>query len=69
MSDIKSQQLRRLGQLLLRTRGVTALEIINEIGTVCPHRRLADLRNKGWTISRNAVTGQSYGRYFGVAPK
>jgi hypothetical protein len=58
-----------LGKLLLRKRGVTSMEIINLVGTVCPHKRLSDLKAKGWTITKTEVLGKNYHRYFGVAPK
>lgn len=62
-------QHQKLGKLLQRKRGVTAFEIIQLIGTVCPHKRLSELKEAGWTILRQEVPGQKYGRYFGVAPK
>ena len=58
-----------LGKLLQRKRGATAFEISMLIGTVCPHKRLSDLKDMGWTILRQEVPGQKYGRYFGIAPK
>jgi hypothetical protein len=57
-----------LEKLLSRKTGVTSLEIIQKCGTVAPHRRLADLKAKGWRIWRKPVDGKSYGVYFGVAP-
>ena len=62
-------QHQRLGKLLQRKRGVTALEIIQLVGTVSPHRRLSDLKEMGWTILRQPIEGQKYGRYFGIPPK
>jgi len=62
-------QSQRLAQLLTRKRGVTSMEIISEVGTVSPHRRLADLKEQGWTITKTEVAGKNYHRYFGVAPK
>ena len=62
-------QAQRLGKLLTRKSGVTALEIIQQVGTVCPHKRLSDLKEQGWTITKREVTGKSYHRYFGTAPK
>jgi len=62
-------QLEKLKVLLRRKRGVTAMEIVSEVGTVCPHKRLSELKEQGWTITRNVVCGRSYGRYFGSSPK
>lgn len=58
-----------LSKLLTRKNGVTALEIINLVGTVSPHRRLSDLKEQGWTINKREVKGKTYHRYFGTAPK
>jgi hypothetical protein len=66
---IKSAQLRRLGELLLRKRGVTAMEAGLGIGSTCPHKRMSDLKARGWTITRNDIEGRRDGRFFGRAPK
>lgn len=65
---MKQTQYDRLEKLLLRKRGVTALEIIQAVGTTSPHRRLTDLKERGWTIRRAQVEGKNFGRYFGQAP-
>lgn len=62
-------QCQQLEKLLLRKRGVSAMEIITLVGTVCPHKRMSDLKGKGWAITRCEVAGKNYGRYFGTAPK
>lgn len=64
---MKKQEI--LKKLLTRKRGVTSFEIAMEMGTVCPHRRLTDLKEQGWSILRKDVEGENYGRYFGIAPK
>ena len=61
-------QCKKLGNLLTRKLGVTALEIIMQVGTVCPHKRMSDLKNEGWTILKKKVSGKNYHRYFGSAP-
>lgn len=58
-----------LGKLLTRRKGVTAWEIIQLIGTVCPHKRMSDLKASGWTITKQPVAGETYHRYYGQAPK
>ena len=63
---MKKQEI--LKRLLTRKRGATSFEIATLMGTVCPHRRLTDLKEQGWTILRQEVEGQKDGRYFGVAP-
>ena len=62
-------QHQKLSKLLQRKNGVTAFEISQQVGTVCPHKRLSDLKEMGWTILRQEVEGQKYGRYFGFPPK
>lgn len=58
-----------LSKLLTRRRGVTAMEIITLVGTVCPHKRLSDLKASGWVITKQPVAGKKYHRYFGQMPK
>lgn len=58
-----------LAKLLSRKSGATALEIIQRVGTVCPHKRMSDLKAMGWTITKRRVTGKKYNAYFGTAPK
>lgn len=58
-----------LARLLSRKCGTTALEIIQQVGSVCPHKRMSDLKARGWTITKKLVPGKNYHRYFGVAPK
>jgi hypothetical protein len=66
---MKTTQCAILEKLLRRKAGVTSLEIIQKCGTVAPHRRLADLKAKGWRITRKPVPGRNYGTYYGTAPQ
>jgi hypothetical protein len=66
---VKQTQCSILEKLLRRKSGVTSLEIIQKCGTVAPHRRLADLKERGWRITKEQVPGRSYNRYFGQAPQ
>lgn len=34
----------------LRRKWMSALDLIRECGTTSPHRRLTDIRNRGWII-------------------
>jgi hypothetical protein len=61
-------QPQKLAKLLARKRGATAFEIMLAVGTTCPHKRMSDLKARGWHITRKNVPGTNYGRYFGVAP-
>jgi len=63
------KQLERLEKLLTRKRGATAMEIATTVGTVAPHKRLSELKARGWVIWREAIEGKSFGRYFGKAPQ
>lgn len=58
----------RIAKLLQRRNGCTSMEIITMAGTVAPHRRLFELKQRGWIIVRKPVAGANYGRYYGVAP-
>lgn len=66
---MKTTQYERLGKLLTRKRGATAMEIATVAGTVSPHSRLAELKARGWQVWREPIPGKSYGRYFGQEPK
>ena len=58
-------QLDILERLITRKRGVTAMEICSAVGTVAPHKRLSELKRRGWSITRKPVPGCNFGRYFG----
>jgi len=60
-------QLQRLEKLLLK--GCTSMDIIRVWRTTTPSRRIADLRDKGWTITKVKVAGKNYHRFYGKAPK
>jgi hypothetical protein len=66
---MKTTQYDRLAKLLTRKSGATAMDIVEAVGTVCPHKRLSELKERGWRIWREAIEGKSYGRYRGEAPK
>jgi hypothetical protein len=65
---MKQSQYDRLAKLLTRKRGATAMDMVQAVGTVSPHRRLFEMRQKGWRIWREAMAGKNYGTYRGVAP-
>jgi hypothetical protein len=62
-------QRRRLEMLLRRPKGTTSWEIIQICRTTSPHRRLTDLEESGWVITRLPVDGAKHLRYFGKPPK
>jgi hypothetical protein len=59
----------RIGALLKRRKGATAAELIAATMTTSVHRRLFEMRQRGWTIWRQPIDGRPYGRYYGKAPK
>lgn len=65
----KLTQPARLERLLLRKTGVTAMEIVEKCQSTAPHKRMSELRARGWSIHRKPVQGKNYGRYFGVPPQ
>ncbi len=62
------KQTERIEKLLTRKSGATAMDIAMAAGTVCPHKRLSELKARGWSIRREQVKGRNFGRYFGTAP-
>ena len=60
-------QLQRLEKLLLK--GCTSMDIIRVCRTTTPSRRIADLRDQEWDITKVKVPGKNYHRFFGKAPK
>jgi hypothetical protein len=58
-----------IGVLLKRKRGATAAELIAATMSTAVHKRMSEMRAKGWTIRREQIEGKSYGRYRGEAPK
>lgn len=66
---MKQSQYERLEKLLTRKKGATAMDMVEAVGTVCPHKRLSEMKERGWKIRREQVEGKSYGRYYGIAPQ
>lgn len=59
-------QLTKLKRLLTKKTGCTSVDICRELPSVTPHRRLADLKQQGWTIKHKKV-GKLL-RYYGEKP-
>lgn len=62
-------QYARIGRLLMRKRGATAMEVSTVAGTVSCHSRFAEMRRMGWTITRKPLPGKNYGTYHGTPPQ
>lgn len=58
-----------LAKFLQRKSGVTAMEIMEIVRTTCPHKRLSDMKARGWTITKRQVPGTNFHKYFGIAPE
>jgi hypothetical protein len=66
---MKPTQRRRLERLISSPNGTTSMEIIRVCMTVCPGRRITDLEESGWVITRLPIDGCKHLRYYGKAPK
>jgi hypothetical protein len=64
----KDTQYARIARLIQRKRGATTRELIEASGSVCPWKRMAEMRNRGWAIWSEPVEGKTFTRYFGKAP-
>ena len=62
-------QYEAIGALLKRKKGATAAEMLEVSMSTSIHRRMYEMRKKGWTIWREAIAGKQYGRYRGIAPQ
>jgi len=58
-----------LAQMLTSKSGCRSYEIMKKLPTVCPHRRLTDLKNEGWTITTKEDKKNKCKIYFGKPPK
>jgi hypothetical protein len=66
---MKTLQIRKVEQLLQRPQGCTAMEIVKMCNSTTPSRRISDLRDAGWTITKTKVEGKTYHRFYGQPPK
>lgn len=64
----KHTQYTKLGALLKRSQGATTLELMRASLSSCVHKRMTEMRRKGWTITRTPIKGKNYGRYKGKPP-
>lgn len=62
-------QLEKLKKLLTRKQGCKSYEIVKELPSVTPHRRLDDLKNQGWTITFTLSKDNKTKTYFGKPPQ
>ena len=57
-----------IGRLIKRKCGATPLELMEASHSTSVHKRMSEMRERGWLIWRKAVAGCSYGRYYGRPP-
>jgi hypothetical protein len=65
---MNGEQIRKVEKLLQRAKGCTMMELILTCATVSPSRRISDLRDRGWLITKRKVAGKNYHRFFGKSP-
>lgn len=61
-------QIEKLKKLLTRASGCTSVDIARTLPSVTPHRRLSDLKDRGWTILKKEAPNKLT-VYFGKPPK
>jgi hypothetical protein len=45
------------------------MDVIKACESTTPSRRIADLRDRGWIITKHKVAGKNYHRFFGNPPR
>lgn len=65
---MKTSQTQVIGNLIRRQRGATVAELLAATWSSCVHKRMSELKARGWTIRREDIKGKPYGRYFGTPP-
>jgi hypothetical protein len=65
---MKASQYEVIGNLIRRKRGATVAELMAATWSSCIHKRLSEMKQRGWRIKREEVPGRNYGRYIGTAP-
>ena len=59
----------QIGALIKRKQGATPFELMTVSGSTCIHKRMSEMKQMGWTITRTPIDGKTYGIYRGKAPK
>lgn len=65
---MKHSQYEVIGRLISRKTGATPVEMVKATLSTCVHKRMSEMRNKGWVIRRVPVQGRTFGRYYGTPP-
>lgn len=67
--SMKRTQYEKIGNLIKRKQGATPFELMTVSGSTCIHKRMSEMKEMGWDITRTPIAGRSYGIYRGKAPK
>ena len=59
----------RIGALLKRKKGATAADLIAATMSTAVHKRMSEMRQRGWSIRKEPVPGRTFHRYYGTAPQ
>ena len=62
-------QYEAIGALLKRKTGATAADLIAATMSTSIHKRMSEMKERGWSIRKEQVPGKTYHRYFGTAPQ
>lgn len=66
---MKATQYEVIGSLIQRKRGATAADLMSATWSTCVHKRMSEMRARGWSVRKVAVPGRNFHRYYGIAPK
>lgn len=58
-----------IGNMICRKRGATVAELIAATWSSSVHKRMSEMKRRGWRIRREPIEGRTYGRYYGTAPQ
>lgn len=59
----------RIGALLKRKKGATAADLIAATMSTAVHKRMSEMRERGWAIRKEPIPGRTFHRYYGTAPQ
>lgn len=66
---MKATQYKVIENLITRKRGATAADLMMATASTCIHKRMSELRERGWHIRKEPVAGRNFHRYYGTAPQ
>lgn len=66
---MKQTQYEAIGRLLRRKKGATAADMVAATFSTSVHKRMSEMRERGWDIRKEPVPGRTFHRYYGTAPQ